>query len=173
MGCSICGDTKICAKGLCRRCYNREQSKKYYSIPEKREKILQKNRRYYMKHKKEISEYHKQYFRAHPEYHKMWWRKKHPLIPMKIKCLDCGKEIEIFKGGRGQNRKYCNECRLVKTKMFYTLLEIRSKYASLYRVNPKLAKQIKEEMIAKEGEEFTKMAIDGIDEKTCWKRRGE
>jgi transcriptional regulator with XRE-family HTH domain len=88
------------------------------------------------------------------------WRRGKNLLPSikTIKCISCG---EIFKT-RTKTKKYCDDCKEIRRSIYFELRTFRSEYASLCVIEPKKARQFKDEMEQTEGKEFKDFAINGI-----------
>jgi len=75
-------------------------------------------------------------------------------------CMDCG-EAFLPKHNYSIPTR-CPECRQVKHNIYYTIRELRKRYAMLKYTDPAEAKMISDEMERIEGGDFTELALDGL-----------
>lgn len=90
--CEKCKNIGIrAAKGLCIKCYNKINARRYYQDPVKREKILARNKEWQKQHKGYWITYMKEYYKKNPdrykkflEYQKQWREKRKKEKSVKI-----------------------------------------------------------------------------------------
>jgi uncharacterized OB-fold protein len=77
-------------------------------------------------------------------------------------CEECG---EVFLPLRLHSR-YCLKCSVLMTKIFVTMVELRSRFANKMICDREAALAFAEEMEAIEGKDFRDYALDGIPDKS-------
>lgn len=84
-----------------------------------------------------------------------------------INCKDCGKEVLATCSSQVR----CDDCREVKRETYFTIRRLRWAIANRAVVDPAGAKRFVAQMIAEDGPEFKKLAIDGIVERVIIDKR--
>ena len=75
-------------------------------------------------------------------------------------CMDCG--VPYIPKRNYSIPTRCPECRQVKDDIYYTIVELRKRYAALKYTDPKEAKKLSDKMKRIEGRDFTELALNGL-----------
>lgn len=88
------------------------------------------------------------------------WRKSRNLPVNKFKkhCVECHSEFTTFRN----ERIHCRDCKDVKGETFHVLNIARAEFSRLAVKNPKQAREMANQIIKEEGEEFKELLLDGI-----------
>jgi len=107
--------------------------------------------------------------RAHArDYSRMLRDKILPSGPIQTICVDCGSEF----GARLSTAKHCPDCRAIKSEIYHVIKSTRATFFAKAIAYPDEARALLDEIVAKEGQDFKELLLDGVFEKAKLKGGG-